>query len=66
MPAVFDRHPRWAMLALLVYVTCWNLPHYGNYPKKGYLNLPLHILKQRLTRPHQGKAGLDDAREALR
>ena len=42
------RYPAWAFAALVLYATCWNLPHYGNYPKKGYLNLPLHLLKQRL------------------
>lgn len=40
--------PRWALAILLVYATCWNLPHYGNYPKKGYLNIPLHLLKEEL------------------
>ena len=40
--------PRWAFAALLVYATCWNVPHYGNYPKKGYLNVPLHLLKQEM------------------
>ena len=40
--------PRWAFAVLVVYATCWNLPHYGNYPKKGYLNVPLHLLKQEM------------------
>jgi hypothetical protein len=48
IPAIVQAHPRWAALVLVLYVTCWNIPHFGNYPKKGYLNLPLHMLKQRL------------------
>ncbi len=46
----FLRRPQWVVVALLVYATCWNLPHYGNYPKKGYFNVPLHLLKQRMDR----------------
>ncbi len=52
-------HPRWATVALLLYATCWNLPHFGNYPKKGYLNLPLHLLKQRLAHKPDGSAWED-------
>ena len=52
-------HPRWATVALLLYATCWNLPHFGNYPKKGYLNLPLHLLKQRLEHKPSGSAWED-------
>ncbi len=52
-------HPRWATAALLLYATCWNLPHFGNYPKKGYLNLPLHLLKQRLEHKPSGSAWED-------
>ena len=51
--------PRWASVALLLYATCWNLPHFGNYPKKGYLNLPLHLLKQRLEHKPSGSAWED-------
>ena len=40
--------PRWAFAGLLIYATCWNLPHFGNYPKKGYLNVPLHLLKEQM------------------
>ncbi len=52
-PAFFANHPRWATVALVLYATCWNVPHYGNYPKKGYLNLPLHLLKQKLDGHHR-------------
>ena len=45
-------YPRWTPAALLLYATCWNIPHYGNYPKKGYLNVPLHLLKQEMDRRH--------------
>ena len=44
--------PRWAPAALLLYATCWNIPHYGNYPKKGYLNVPLHLLKEEMDHRH--------------
>ncbi|MGI4829912.1 MAG: hypothetical protein ACRYFU_17205 [Janthinobacterium lividum] len=43
-----SRPPRWSLAMLLVYATCWNIPHYGNYPKKGYLNIPLHLLKEEM------------------
>ena len=46
------RQPRWAPAALLLYATCWNIPHYGNYPKKGYLNVPLHLLKEEMDHRH--------------
>ncbi len=45
-------YPRWAPAALLLYATCWNIPHYGNYPKKGYFNVPLHLLKREMDRRH--------------
>ena len=47
---------RWVTAGLMIYATCWNLPHYGNYPKKGYLNVPLHLLKQRLDQRAHGSA----------
>lgn len=53
-------YPRWALVALLLYATCWNIPHYGNYPKKGYLNVPLHLLKQEIAHRH-GLAASSDA-----
>ena len=46
------RQPRWTPAALLLYATCWNIPHYGNYPKKGYLNVPLHLLKEEMDHRH--------------
>ena len=46
------RQPRWTAAALLLYATCWNIPHYGNYPKKGYLNVPLHLLKEEMDHRH--------------
>lgn len=51
-PATSRAEPRWVLALLLLYATCWNIPHYGNYPKKGYLNLPLHMLKQELDHRH--------------
>jgi hypothetical protein len=39
---------RWITAGLLVYATCWNIPHYGNFPKKGYFNAPFHLLKKEL------------------
>lgn len=55
---VARRRP-WIVLGLVLYVTCWNLPHYGNYPKKGYLNTPLHLLKRKLDQ----RAGLPTSPE---
>lgn len=50
---------RWAPAVLLLYATCWNIPHYGNYPKKGYLNAPLHLLKEEMEGRH-GKHTLNN------
>ncbi len=54
-------YPSWILVALLLYATCWNIPHYGNYPKKGYLNVPLHLLKQGLARRHGQAVPADTA-----
>lgn len=51
-PAPLRAPPRWASLGLLVYATCWNIPHFGNYPKKGYWNVPLHLLKEEMDHRH--------------
>ena len=37
---------RWKAVVVLIYAISWNIPHYGNYPKKGYFNVPMHLLKQ--------------------
>ena len=52
--------PRWAPAAVLLYATCWNIPHYGNYPKKGYFNVPLHLLKQEMDHRH-GRSSSSDS-----
>ncbi len=51
-PAPLAYQPWWVIAALLVYATCWNIPHYGNYPKKGYMNVPIHLLGEELHRRH--------------
>ncbi len=59
LPMMRKHQPRWVMAALLLYATCWNIPHYGNYPKKGYLNAPLHLLKQEMDHRHGRTAAPD-------
>ena len=44
--------PWWVLAGLAIYATCWNIPHFGNYPKKGYLNVPIHMLGQELQHRH--------------
>ena len=39
----------WALAAVIVYATCWNMPYGGDNVKKGYLNVPLHFLRSRHT-----------------
>ena len=57
--SALQRQPRWAPAALLLYATCWNIPHYGNYPKKGYLNAPLHLLKEEMDHRHGKHAAVN-------
>ena len=38
------RYGKWRLAALVLYVTCWNMPYGGDNVKKGYLNVPLHLL----------------------
>ena len=49
-------YPAWVAAALILYATCWNIPHYGNYPKKGYLNVPFHLLKEEISHRHTHQA----------
>jgi hypothetical protein len=48
---------RWKAITVFVYAISWNIPHYGNFPKKGYFNVPAHLLKAHLT---HGAARSDD------
>lgn len=45
-PSLLQR--RWVAAGLLIYATTWNIPHLGSFPKKGYFNRPLHLLKKQL------------------
>ena len=56
--------PRWVFVAILVYATCWNIPHFGNYPKKGYLNVPLHLLKEEMDHRAAGHTVAPNAAKA--
>jgi hypothetical protein len=48
-PQGTPRQRRWKAVAVVVYAISWNIPHYGNFPKKGYFNVPAHLLKAHLT-----------------
>ena len=45
-----------AFTAVIVYATCWNMPYGGDNVKKGYWNIPLHMLKAHtLSQTRSGK-----------
>ena len=52
LPMTTRSQSGWVLAALFLYATCWNIPHYGNYPKKGYFNVPLHLLKSEMDHRH--------------
>ena len=49
-PQGTPKRRRWKAIAVFVYAISWNIPHYGNFPKKGYFNVPAHLLKAHLTK----------------
>ena len=60
-PVYVSYQPWWVLAVLLIYATCWNIPHFGNYPKKGYLNVPIHMLGEELHNRHRRPASVDTA-----